>query len=725
MSEAESHDDIDFLGLLHVALDARWLILGVILVALAIGVVYAFLRPPVYRADTLIQVEQNQNDANNVLGELATVFDVQSPASAEIEILRSRLVVGQAADAMQLYVSAQPNYLPVVGQWLAERATALTEPGFFGYGGYVWGTEAINVTQLDVPAGLEGKQLVLRVTPTGYVLMAPNGQQLAEGTPGMPADFQWHDMPGRVLISALQAKPGAEFILARESRLSVITDLQNRLDIAERGKLSGVLAITLEGNNPQRIARILNAIGAAYVRQNTERKAAEAEKSLAFLDDFLPQLKHQMEESEQKYTQFRDRHGTFDLTTEGSLSLNKSAALQTQLLELEQRRRELSAQFTPAHPTLRVVDEQISALKKEIATLLEHIKTLPDLEQQLLTLMRDVKVNGELYVSLLNSAQQLRLIKEGKVGNVRVVDVAAVPEEPIKPKRPLVLTIAVVVGLVLGVALALLRNMLRTGIVAPREIESRLGLPVFAAIPHSPPQVKLQQAIQARAPGKHVLANIAAQDVAVESLRSLRTALQFAMLDAPNNIVVLTSPSPGVGKSFVSVNFSAVLGAANKRVLLIDADLRRGHSHQYFGVPRDNGLSELISGNIALDQAVHKDVMPNMDLITTGILPPNPAELLLSESAARILEKVSADYDVVLLDTTPILAVSDTMALASRAGTVFLLARSEMTTLMELEESAKRLRRSGAQVKGVLFNDFSIKGSRYGAQYYRSLNYGT
>jgi tyrosine-protein kinase Etk/Wzc len=280
-------------------------------------------------------------------------------------------------------------------------------------------------------------------------------------------------------------------------------------------------------------------------------------------------------------------------------------------------------------------------------------------------------------------------------------------------------------GLALGIGLALLRNMLRPGIKDPSDIESALGLHVFATIPHSAPQSRLHELVSTRTSGNHVLAQSSPRDPAVESLRSLRTALQFAMLDAPNNIVLFTGPTPGIGKSFTSVNFAAVLGAADKRVLLIDADLRKGYVNQYFGLDRNKGFSELITGSLSLEQVLRKNVLPNVDLIVTGVLPPNPAELLLSGAAAQVLRDLSARYDMVLLDTTPILAVSDAMALAPHAGTVFLLARAEISTLGELEESGKRLRQAGAQVKGVIFNDVMVSNRRYGSKYsnYRYTNY--
>ena len=725
--EQQDRDEMDLMGLLDVIIASRWLIAGITAVVLFFGILYAFLARPIYQADSLIQVEQNDTAANNSLSEMAALFNVPSPASAEIEILRSRLVIGRAVDNLRLHLSARPDYLPVLGRWLASRSDELSDPNIPGFKGHVWGAESILLDRLDVPAELEGVNLTVIAGPEedNYALHGPEGEALARGPVGELVSFELQGASGQIRIAQLDAKPGARFIVSRRSRISIIKNLQGSLEISEKGKQSGVLSAVMTGTDPQRITRILNAIGQAYVEQNIERKAAEAEKSLAFLDDFLPELKSKMDEAADRYTTFRDEHGTFDLGTEGSLSLNTSVELQAQLFALEQKRRELAALYTTEHPEMRVLDRQIAAVRSEIADVSEKISALPNLEQQLLTLMQDVKVNGELYVNLLNSAQQLRLVKEGKIGNVRVVDDAVAPSQPIKPNKPLILSVALLLGLMLGVGAAFLRNMMRPGIKDPADIESALGLHVFATVPHTARQTQLHRQIDDRQSGNHVLAAATPGDPAIESLRSLRTALQFALLDAPNNIVLFTGPTPSIGKSFTSVNFAAVLGAAGKRVLLVDADLRKGYVHQYFGQQRAQGLSELISGAISVDQAIRPEVLPNVDLISTGVLPPNPAELLLSPAASTTLHTLERRYDIVLLDTTPILAVSDAMALAPHAGAVFLLARAEVTTLGELEESAKRLRQSGARINGVIFNDLSATSRRYGGKYgsYRYTQY--
>ena len=718
--------ELDLPSLMDMLLNARHLILGTMVLSLLAGAGYAFLSQPVYRADALIQVEpprQPQAEAH-VLAELASVFNVQATATAEMEILKSRLVVGEAADALQLYISAEPNYLPLFGRWLADRANGLSDPVLPDRFGYVFGTEAIRVEKLDVPVELENRPLSLIVTQSGFDLHDHTGHRIAQGRLGEEVSFNYGSGTGTLVLQQLEGKPGSRFTLERRSRLATIQTLQDEMVIDEKSQPSGVLAMSLEGNDPVLTAAIINSIGAAYVSQNTDRRAAEAEKSLGFLDEFLPQLRDQLDEADNRYTAFRDRHGTFDLGTEGRLSLETSVSMQTRLFELQQRRRELSAQFGPQHPTMRSLDQQIAALETEVARLGERIKQLPALEQQLLNLVRDVTVNSELYAGLLNSAQQLRLVKEGKVGSVRLVDPAMVPEEPVKPRKALALLIAAIGGLLLGIALAVIRNLLRPGLKTPAEVENDLGIDVVATVPRVLPNRFSTPRYTGRR--TNVLADLSPDAPAVESLRGLRTAMQYSLDKAGNNIVMLTGPSAGIGKTFTSVNLAAVIGASDKRVLLVDGDFRNGSLHQYFGMDRGKGFSELIRGRCNLNHALRRRMLPNVDVITTGTLPRNPAEVLLMPKAGELLNEWAQDYDVVILDTAPVLTMSDTLALARHAGTLFLLAKAEVTTSAELDEAARRLARAGGQVKGVIFNDFNNEQHRFSARYgaYRAAYYG-
>lgn len=711
----DDEDSIDLLELLDVVIDQRWLIAMVTAVVLGLGGAYAFLATPIFEANSLIQVEDSKaGGMSSMLGDMGSMFDIKSPATAEMEILRSRLVVGQAVTNLRLNLTVTPKYVPIVGRWLARRATEPSEPGFMGLGGYVRGTEALQVAYLKVPQALEGKRFTVALSAQGYVLRSPDGSALGQGRLGQPLSFKHEGMSGELLVASSVGKPGAEFYVTRGSHLLVTEKLQQDIVIAEQGKQSGVIQFSLAGSDAALTARTINEMGALYVRQNIERKAAEAEKSISFLSTQLPQLRTELESSEVKFNQFRNQNGTFDLGTEAKALLDQAVTLRVKLLELQQKRKELEARFTDVHPTIQVLDAQIKALNAQIGSMEGKAKTFPNVEQDLLRLTRDVKVNNELYTGLLNSFQQLRLVKEGKVGNVRIVDVAAVPEKAVKPQRLQVVAIAGVLGLLAGLALAFLRNSLHPGIKNADDIEQHLGLHVFATVPHSGEQGALDTDMTLKKTGMHLLANTRPEDPGVESLRSLRTALQFAMLDAPNNLVLITGATPSIGKSFTSANFAAVLGTGGKRVLLIDADMRKGHIHQSFGLARGHGLSELIAGSQTLAQVIHKDVSQQLDLITTGTLPPNPAELLMSPTTVALLQNLSSQYDIVLIDTPPVLAVSDTQVIAPQAGTVFLVARFDVSTLGELQESAKRLKQSGVAVRGVIFNDVNISKRRYG-----------
>jgi tyrosine-protein kinase Etk/Wzc len=717
----DEEEGTSFLEYWDIVLDNRWLVALVALLCMGCGIGYALLARPVYESNLLIQVEDSGGSAKSLLGEAGTLFDVKTAASAEIEILRSRLVIGQAVDSLLLHIDARPKLVPFIGHRLTRSASGLSTPGFFGFGNWVSGRESISVTNFSVPTSLEGTEfeLVVGLKPGEYTLHHVDLPQALVGTVGQ--EMSWRTALGGISLSVtdLRGNPGAAFLVTRHSRLKVVEALQTNLKLVEKGRQSGIIDATLQNNNREKLTKILNEIGQQYVRQNIERKAAEAQKTLSFLDVQLPQFRRQLEQSEQAYNTYRNKHGTIALEEEAKLILSRNVELQTKLLEAQQKRLELAARFTAEHPLIKTLDEQIAGWNREIAALNANVRRLPTVQQDAVRLERDVKVNNELYNQLRNNSLQLQLIKEGKIGNVRLIDVATVPDDPVKPKRGLIVGASLLVGLLAGVLAALLRNSFFRGIKGPQEIEAHTGLTVYSTIPLSQNQAVLAENVSQKAPGVHVLSTAAPHDVAVESLRSLRTALQFAMLDASNNCVLITGATPGVGKSFVSANFAAVLASGGKRVLLVDADLRRGHLNQYFGLQRKGGLSELIAGNLRVEEAIHSEVAPNLDVLTTGALPPNPAEVMLSTAFNSVLQNLAKRYDIVIFDSAPILAAADTLAVAPHFGTLLLVARAGTTQLGELHETARRLAHAGKQANGVLLNAIDLTRRHYGSYSYR------
>lgn len=734
--EDKSDEDLSIGEYIAVIQNNRNLILIVALVVTLLSVGYAVIAKPIYRANMIVQVEDSDMSSTALLGDLAPLLGTKSETTAEIGILQSRLVVGQTVSKLKLYISAKPKYFPIFGRWLAKRTEdsdlanlptgSLAKPRL-GLESFAWGGEKIKVERFDVPKTYLEERFTLVSEGGGkYRLLDPSNNVVLEGAVGQQSQGRVDDGPVTLEVSSLVARANTRFNLLRYSELERIEDLQDKLEIAEVGKQSGILETTLDGTDPEETTNTLNAIADEYLYQNVQLNTAETEKTLIFLDQQLPALKKELEASEERYNSFRNRSGTVSLSEEAKLILQQSVDANATMLELKQKRLELLQRFNPASHNVVALDNQINAAQGQVGALAHRITELPDLEQSALRLMRDVTVNTDLYTGLLNSAQQLKILKAGKVGNVRIVDRAVQPEKPVKPKRPLVIALGMVLGLILGTAAAFINRAIVRGVEDGDVIERATGLAIFAAIPQSEQQASLENAMRKGEEGVFSLANVRPDDPTVESVRSLRTSLQFAMLNGANNVVAITGPSPGVGKSFIGSNLAAVLAASGKRVLLIDADMRRGHLHKFFGTHREIGLSDLILGTQTPEQATRKNVLENLDLLTTGAVPPNPAELLLTDRFAKVLNDLASCYDIVLIDTPPVLAVTDAAIVGKLAGTTLLALRHGSHPLPEITETVRRLRQGGATVKGAIFNGIPRRVLGYGRYYggYYTYQYG-
>lgn len=708
----------DLKGYLNTLFDNRWLIGGITALITLVAVLYALVAKPVYEANLMIHVEEESpNASKNILSEASSLFETKKAAIAEMELLRSRMVVSRAVDNLRLCIDVRPKYFPIAGFWFAnQNGGALSQPGLFGYGGYVWGGEKAEVPLFEVPEAWLGREFTLTALGKQRFRFSGGGQRIVfDGDVGLRYRVPVPEGTIELKVERMQANAGARFTLRRMSRVAMIQGIQNALMITEQGKQSGIIQVKLQGESARRTHSVLSEIGREYMRQNLARKTEEAEKSLAFLNQQLPVLKRQLEQAEDRYNQFRNRHGTVDLQEEARMSLAQAAAARTRRIELIQKKTELLARFTEDHPIMVAINRQRQEVDAEIAEINARIKSLPELEQDEARLTRDIKVNTDLYTALSNTAQQLRLISVGRVSNVRMVDAPIPPEKPIKPNRALIVALAVVTGLFLGTLLAFARKSLAGGIDDPYRIERLLrARVVYATIPHSSNQDKLMR--KSRRDGiLPLLARIMPEDPAVESLRSFRAALQFSMPHFRNNIVMFAGPTRGLGKSFVSANFAAVMAASGKRVLLIDADLRSGQLHRYFGVKRDRGLSSAIVKGSPAKDVIHHDVIENLDFIPTGELPSNRSEFLLHLNLGGLLQQVACGYDLVLVDPPPLLEVADALIIGAHAGAVFIVARSGRTNEAQINESIKRLNHAGVSPQGVLFNDMAPRLGAYGA----------
>jgi tyrosine-protein kinase Etk/Wzc len=684
-----------------------------------LGVIYALLAPSVYQANLLIKVDVNDpSQRTTIPANLTGIFDLKTAAAAELEMLRSRAVVTRAVESARLYIGAEPKYFPLFGKWSARRSKGeLSKPGFLGISGYVWGSESIEVSTFDVPEALEKVAFVLTLeTPSTFTLRYGNAVDIS-GFIGQEASAATPEGNVRIKIDSINALPAAQFVLRRFSMEDAVENLQKKLIIAERGKQSGLISIGLDDTNPALAARVLNEIGQQYITQNVKLKTEEAEKQLAFLETQLPELKSAIETAEARFSSFRNSRGATDLNEDVKAILQQSVQSQVKLVELRQRQDELRTRYQDENPLVQAVSQQIKTVSGEIGNINEKIKRIPGTEQDLVKLTRDVRVNTDLYASLLATAQQLRLVKASSVGSARLIDKAVRPSTPIGPKRLFIVVGATAIGLFLGLLWAFVRSAITRSIDSPEELVRTQGIPVSAVVPHSKVQSELQSQIMGRGMNVNLLSDKASEDGAVESLRTFRTALEFSKESARNNIIAITGPTASLGKSFISANLAALLASSGKRILLIDADLRDGYLHRYLGIERPAGLSELLSEQIRFPQAVHRNVITNLDFISTGEFQARPADALARKVLGDMFDEVAPLYDFVIIDTAPVLVGADALIVSSHAGMVFCVTRRGTSKADELAETINRFDQSGISVTGLIFNDAKPTDLAYGYGY--------
>lgn len=715
MNQNTNTEDTIDLKELFFSLIAQWKLIALcIILSLVCALLYLRVTPDTYSVDALVQVEDSKGASAALLGDLSEMIEQKSPAQAEIEILKSRLVLGSVIKDLHLDIQVSSTENTFTHRLLnnTEYKTEYTKKSVLFKDDF----KSFEIRDFEVPAYYLDKDLLLNFDKqslnvidldTDRVLLTVPINQINQvtGPYGL-----W-----KVTIFT-KDRLESKYNIKKLSIPAAVEVIRSNYSVAERGKLTGILGLNYQGHDKEHITQVLNSILVTYGAQNVERRSAESAQTLKFLDEQLPDLKKQLDDAERQFNKFRQQYNTVDVTKESELYLTQSITLETKKAELEQKQAEMAAKYTAEHPAMREINGQITAINKQIGELNSTLKQLPDVQRQYLQLYREVEVKTQLYTALLNSYQQLRIAKAGEIGNVRIVDTAVEPVEPIKPKKLQVLILSLFLGGFIGTLIALLRNMLRTGIKDSGQIKNELDLPVYATVPRSPIQESRIKILKKKK-SIPILAVKNSDDIAIESLRSIRTAIHFALANAKNNIIMIAGPSPEVGKSFISTNLATIFAQGDKRVLLIDADMRRGYMHKYFDVDVKPGLSELLSGQADLQKVLHKTPVANLDVITRGKSPTNPSEILSSNQFKELLEQLQSQYDHIIIDTPPVLAVTDGIIISQYTGVNLIVARYAKSQMKELELTLNRFEQAGVKVNGFILNDIQRASAGYGYGY--------
>ncbi|ENQ5271586.1 polysaccharide biosynthesis tyrosine autokinase [Providencia stuartii] len=685
-TSSAASDEIDLLALFKI-LKSSYLKIGFFtLFFIVIGAAYSFLATPIYQANATLQYDKmSQVSLLDQMSDVMPFANSNSQADSEIEVIKSRMVLGKTVADLNLDTQVAPA-------------------GFFDR---LWGDKAsVAISLYSLPEHLIGEPaIVTYLGENRYALHIDN--QTVEGKVG---ELLKQDEIS-LLVSSINAEVGQEFTLSKDARYSTIENLRNTLTIAEVGKGTGIINLAIKGADKAENVQILNSIIQNYVDQNTERKKEVTNNTLLFLDEYLPKVKTKLDNYENQLNAFRKKNESIDLSLEAKSALDSALQVEEKLNELTFKEVEIQQLYTRNHPAYQSLLDKRQQLLREKEKISKNIQKLPNTQQQIVRLTRDVESEQAIYNQLVAKQQELSVLNSGITADVRIIDSAESQPNAVAPKKALIMVLATILGFIVGCAYVIAREFFNNKIKGTEDIDA-LGVNVYATIPFSTHEKKL-----IAAGNKRPLALENPADTAVEAIRSLRTSVYFSVMNQGNNLVMISSASPGVGKSFVASNMAVVLANAGKKVLLIDTDLRKGRIHKAFGLSNKAGLSEYLAQQDITQPTIHRGVIENLDVICRGKNVTHSSELLMGERFKHLLDTMKGQYDIVVIDTVPILAITDSAIIGKYVGTSLLIAYYGVNTVKDIELSLKRFKQNDIEITGVILNGIDAKSDDYNYVY--------
>lgn len=648
-----------------------------------IGVVlYTFLMSPIYEASSTLHIKDDKGKGL-LLGELS--LNTTNPINAELEILKSRTNSEQVVKRLHLdwQITGKSDGLEFK---LLEFTSTAKKPVYL-----IELTDADSFTVEDDDGKIVGQG------KTGVLL-------LGKGV--------------NILLNELKGKKGDSFHLSLLSFDDTVTGLQSGIKAVEQGRQTSIIRVSYNSTNAALARDIVNNLVQVYLEQAVGFKSEEAGRAVGFMGEQLQLLRTELDSSEKDLEAYKNTSGAIRLDSEAMALIGKISDLERARTELEVQKRALSTEYTEAHPAVKTITQKHEMIKRQLAAYEKGMRNLPKAERDLAKLTRISKVNADIYTFLLQKHEEARIAKASTISNINIVDPAIAPNKPIKPNKAQNLLLGLIIGLALGVGLAFFQEYLDDTIKNTDQVKQVMGMPLLAVIPHisvmeSSANVKEEISLITQAEPKSAVA---------EAFRALRTSLHFSSINREKKIMLVTSTFPQEGKSTIASNLASILSQTGARVLIIDCDLRRSSLHEKFGHAKTPGLSEILTGDVTFADAKHNTGISGLDLISAGITPPNPSELLGSEPMRQFLLTQRENYDHIVIDAPPVLAVSDAPVLTAVADVVVLVMEAGRVPIKLAQHMRDMLATINAPVAGLVFNDKTGKGESYGyygGSYYR------
>lgn len=726
-----SEDTID-LKELFFSLLVQWkIILLCIILSTICALIYLRTIIPTYSANATVQAQiQNSkitasntflgNMSNAVTGDLNSRPLTKEEFQSEINLLKSQKLLSDVISSLSLDIHIQPTMTSALHQILKREQSQLTyEHDVVKFNN---NNNQVIVKALNIPAYYIDKPLELNYISANEYTLSHNQEVVFKGKSNQVVIK--NDQFGQWEVEIFNQSPLHDSLtVTKHSLASTINQLLNQYNVAETGKNTGIIGLSLTSENKEFTHTVLNRILEQYKIFNDERSNLKHTESELLLETQVNELRKDLLTSEIAFNNYLQKNNIIDAQQSLESLAKQDIELSKLKVELQQSIKKMKQNHDDHSDLFAVLNTQLDEVNQKIVKLNQTVQQLPEKNKLYITLYHDVHVNTERYNSLLETHQNLR-VNEVNETPVKLLDFSVAQAEKNQPKKLIILVLAILFGGFIGVVIALLKGLMRSDINDSLHVENTLKLPVYTTVPRSTVNLKRIR-LTKKAESNSLLALTHPDDIAIESLRSIRTAIRFALNSAKNNVIMISGPTPKVGKSFISSNLAAVFAQMGSRVLIIDADLRRGYVHKYFSLDAQPGLSDYLNEECQLDQVVHSTQIAGLSVITRGKNPTNPSELLSSPRFKALLDQLSTQFDYVIIDTPPILAVTDGVIISEYIGMNLVVARYAKTHMQQLETTIKRFEHAGAKVDGIVLNDIQPNAIDYNYGYNYAYAYKT
>jgi len=709
---------------LRVLYRGRWIVVLAFVITSAASLIFSFLVNPIYEAKTTIMIEQDGGMQQSLFG-AGGFMERETEINNQVEILKSRTLAEEVLAGLR--ESGETDRFSLI-QDLREGAT-----------------------QDDAVQVLRDNLTIVPLRETDIIEIkyrAPTPQEAAYIANTFANQYYQRDLE----LSRGEISEVRQFL--KEQLVNIQGALEGSEEQLRAFKEEEKVAALSE--ETEALVKQLADFEGMYNEAATSRDASQ--KRLVYLQGELSKIRSTMVEditqiSSPLIQELRQEISNLEAIRAGFIArgydenFDKMVEIQSQIEKTKAKMKEEASKLVardmgPENPLVysqdlidRILSLQIevSSLNAKAGALYEVVREyesklqlLPEKSLQLARLERAAKVNENIYLMMREKFEEARITEAGQIGMVRVIDSAKEPLYPIRPKKKLNLILGAIIGLGLGIGITLLVDYLDDSLKSIEDIERYTGLRVLGSIPEiktngkkksqqKRPAVSQEQEVQKIA--SRMVTHFEPKSPVSEAYRTFRTNIQFAHLDKPPRTLLVTSAGPGEGKSTSVANLAITMAQMGTRTLLVDADLRRPVLHSIFEQNKDVGLTNVLLGNVSLEEAIHGLGVPNLSLLCCGTLPPNPSELLGSEAMRKLIERLKDHYDVILFDSPPVVAVTDAAVLSTQIDGTILIISSAETTRNAVNRAKSLLNNVKALILGAVLNNVKIEG-RYGSYYY-------